>query len=447
MKLKGNKVFIFIIAVALMLALSLGACGGGGGGGGGSSDTGAASSGGSSSDSSGFTPKNENEILVGYVTAFTGPLSVFTEATYWIDEMCLDIINNEQGGIMVDGKQKKIRVIYGDSESDPTVASEVAQKLVLDDGIDILVGAWTPANSGPVSAVGERYGIPTYISNSPAESWIESGGPYYWAMGTLFYMEDLLTDVIGAFEKLDTNKTVGYLYDSEVDGVVISAMLRPMLESKGYTIVDPGRFPMDTADYTSIIKQLQAGDCDIVMANMIGPQFATAWKQFFENNYIPRAMNIGKAVHFQADADMLGEGRANGLITETLWDRSFPFYSPLIDMTPEQLATKWEDEFNSQYPATMGYDVSLWEVLSDSLARAGTTEPEALRTAILATNMDCIYGHLEFDENQVAKVPCITVQWHHGDRWSYEKTIVSAVTRPEIPTEQPFIIPNTTQVR
>ena len=430
MELRGKKVIAIILVLALALTLSLGACGGGGGT--------SSKSGGSSSDGGG-------EVLVGYVTAFTGPLSVFTVATKWVDEMCLDVINNQNGGVDVDGAKKKIRVIYGDSESNATTASEVAQKMVLEEKVDILVGAWTPENSGPVSAVGERYKIPTYISNSPAESWIESGGPYYWAMGTLFYMRDLLTDVIGALKKLDTNKKVGFLYDSEVDGVVISAMLKPMLEAEGFEVFDPGRFPMDTSDYTNIIQQLQNADCDIVMANMIGPQFATSWKQFNENNYIPKAFNIGKAVHFQADADSLGEGLGNGLLTEVLWDRSFPFTSPLIGLSADELCQKWEDENGTQFPATMGYDVSLWEVLYDGLNRAGTTEPEALREAILATDIDSIYGHLKFDENQVAKVPCVTVQWHFGDKWSYEKTIVSTVTMPSIPSEQPFIMPNTTQ--
>ena len=105
----------------------------------------------------------------------------------------------------------------------------------------------------------------------------------------------------------------------------------------------------------------------------------------------------------------------------------------------------WEDEEGTQYPATIGYDISLWEVLNDSLVRAGTTDPELLRAAILATDIDSIFGHLSFDANQVAKVPCFTAQWHSSDKWWYEKTIVSTVTMPAIASEQPFVLPNTTR--
>ena len=442
MKIKGKKAIVIAIVFALILALSLGACTGSGTGTGGDANAGNDTANSSANDASAAA---DDEILIGYVTAFTGPLSVFTVATKWVDDKCLDVINNQNGGIKVGDKTYKLRVLYGDTQSDPAKATEVATKMVTDDKVNILVGAWTPDNTAPVSAVGERYKIPTYISNSPAESWINSGGPYTWAMGTLFYMKDLETDNIGSLKKLDTNKKVGFVFDSEVDGMTIAPMLQPMLEEEGFTVFDPGRFPKATTDYTDIIRKLQAEDCDIVVANMIGPDFQVLWKQFHEAGYVPKAFNIGKAVHFQADADALGEGLANGLMSEVLWDRSFPYTSPLLNVSCDEISQEWEDTQGTQFPATLGYDISLWEVLSDALSRANSLDPADIRDAILATDIDSIYGHLKFDENQVAKVPCVTVQWLTGDTWSYEKTIVSTVTIPEIPAKDPIIIPDTTQ--
>ena len=445
-RLRSKKAIVTAVVVALALTLSLGACDGGGG----RSSNGGSNGGGNAGEpvplsSGGAAPESVDEIILGYVTSFTGPLSGFTVATKWVDEMCLGVINNEWGGIEVDGSKKKIRVIYEDTESNVEAAKDIAKATVLEKKVDILVGAWTIGNTVPVSEIGEQYGVPTYILNSPAESWIAGGGPYYWAMGTLYYTEDLLTNAIGAFKKLDSNQKVGFVFDGEADNVEISTMLKPMLEEEGFTVYDPGRFAADTEDYADIIRKLQAENCDLIIANMTGSQFTAAWKQFNDNDYIPKAFNIGKAVRFQSDVEALGPGLGNGLISEAFWDRSFPFTSPLIGLSCEELAQKWEDGQGSQFPATLGYDVSLWEVLSDALKRAGTTEPEALRRAILETDVDSIYGHLKFDENQVAKAPCVAAQWHKGEKWPYEKTIVSAVTMPSIPSEQPFIMPNATQ--
>jgi len=433
MRSRGKKFIAIAVVLVLVFVLMLGACGNDGDG------RLPASSGGGASVASG------DDILIGYVTAFTGPLSGFSAATEWANSVCIGVINDEFGGIEIDGERRKIRVIYGDSESDPVKASEIAQKLVLEDGVDILVGAGGLANIGPVSAAGEHHGIPTYVLNSQADSWIESGGSYHWSIGTLFYLEDMLSDVVGALSRLDTNKKVGFVFDSEIDGVIISSMLKPMLEEAEFTIFDPGRFPAELSDYTRLIGQIQAEDCDIVVANMTNPQFANAWGQFHENNYIPKAFNIGRAISSQADAEALGEDMAHGLISEAFWDRSFPFTSTLLGMSADALASAWEEENGTQFPATLGYDVSLWEVLYDALTRARTLSPDAVRSAILATSIDSIYGHLSFDENQVARVPCVAVQWHRGETWPYEKAVASSVSRPEIRTGPIFAMPDTTQ--
>lgn len=425
MKKTSKKIVVLALAMVMILSISLAGCGG--------EDSGSSSNGGGEATS----------IKIGYVAPFTGPLSVFTVATKWAEEKCLAVINDEQGGIEIDGKKIPIEIIYGDSESDPTKASEVSQKLVLEDKVDILVGAWTPDTTMSVAATGEKNKIPTYISNSPADSWL-SGGPYHWSMGAMFYLEGFLSDAVNAFDKLDTNKTVGFIYDNEVDGVTMAPLIQEMFEAKGFTVVDPGRFPKGTNDYTSLINELRNGGCEVVIANMIGPDFQVLWKQMNSQGYIPKGFNIGKAVHFQADVDALGEGMANGIMSEVLWHRDFPFSSPVLGLTCEELASLWEEEQGTQYPATIGYDVTLFEILSDALTRAGTLDKETVREAILATDMDTSYGHLTFDDNQVAEVPCVTVQWLEGETWSYEKSIVASDSFPIIPAVDPVIIPNTT---
>ena len=117
----------------------------------------------------------------------TGPLSIFMGSTPWVEELCLDAINNVNGGVYIEeaGEKLPIRVIYADTESDSNKAMEVATKLVTENKVDILVGAWTPVGSNPISAVGERYETPVFTFGAPEESWLE-GGPYNWATGMHF---------------------------------------------------------------------------------------------------------------------------------------------------------------------------------------------------------------------------------------------------------------------
>jgi branched-chain amino acid transport system substrate-binding protein len=435
-----KKWSLWLLAAMLIVMIALAGCGDSGGGTSGDNAGNETSSGNSDGKAS-----TGDTIKIGYVAPFTGPLSTHTQVTEWASDMVLEIINEQEGGIEVDGSKKKVEIIYADSESDANKASEAASKLATEDEVDILVGAWTPDTSMPVSGVGERYGIPTYINNSPAQSWLE-GGPYYWSMGCMFDTYGLLTSYIGAWDKLDTNKKVGFVFDSEVDGVTWSAWLVENLENYGYTVgYDGDRFPKGTSDFTNIIAQFKEQDCDILVANMTNPEFKIFWSQLNASGYMPKAMTIGKGIQFVEDCDALEPDSANGIITELHYTRDFPYESPLLGKSGAEIMDQWVAEKGKQCPMTVGYDFSCLEVLTDSLKRAGTTEPEALRTAMLATDLDTLYGHLAFTDEQVAYPPNVTVQWTSGGEWTYDPITVSTVNFPIITSKDPVVLPNTTQ--
>ena len=424
---------IVALVLALALCLSLAACSGGDKGGSGNK-------GGGSVDGA-----SKEEIVIGYVGPFTGALSMFTADFDWLSKQAVEAINAD-GGIYIESYDKTlpVRVVIADSESNPTTASEVAQKLVLEQGVDVLCGGWTPDTTAPVSAVAEKNGIPCLLSNSPAESW-QASGNYEWSYGIMFSVEDMMASYADALDKLDTNKKVGFLFDSEVDGVTFSAALEKELKARGYEIVDPGRFPMSTTDYTSIITQFKDAGCDIVAGNQILPNFTTAWQQFHQLGYVPKAMIIGKAIAYGSDVAALGNDIGNGLLTEIHWDRSYPYTSTLLGLTAEELAQKWESEFNSQYTGTsMGYNLALFEVLDIALSNCKDLEPATIRQAISEVSYDGIYGHLDAQGTHVFKVPLVTGQWVQSDTWDYEAVIVGNGNYPEVETVDPIIIPGTT---
>ncbi|SHJ73283.1 ABC transporter substrate-binding protein [Parasporobacterium paucivorans] len=408
---KITKVFALLLSLVLLVPAVLAGCGSGG-----------------TDETTSGAGTDKTEIVIGYVAPFTGPLSMFTVNFDWVMEKSLEKINAD-GGIYIKAYDKKlpVRVIKADSESNATKASEVASKLVLDDKVDILTGSWTPETSTPVAAIAERYQVPCLISNSPADSWL-AGGPYTWSYGIMFYVEDMMTSYIDALDKLgENNKKVGFLFDSEVDGVTFSAMLAKMLPERGYEVVDPGRFTMATTDYTNIITQLKSADCDIVIGNQILPNFTTAWGQFKQLGYVPKAMIIGKAIAYGSDVAALGEGMGEGLMTENHWDRTLPFTSSLLGLTCEEIAAAWETEKGTQYPATsLGWDIALFEVLNETFTSCENLEPATIRDAIAAVDYEGVYGKLSFDEKHIMAVPLSTAQWTKSDKWQYEANIVAA---------------------
>lgn len=420
---KATRMLSLLLALVLITATTLVGCGGGGS----------------------ASKDDKTEIVVGYVAPFTGAISAHTVAFDWVMKQAVEKIN-EDGGIYIKKYDKKlpVRIVKADSESSTTKASEAATKLVQNEKVDILCGAWTPDTSISVAAVAERNKIPCLLENSPADSWL-TGGPYTWSYGMMFYVDDLMEGYIDALDKLDTNKKVGFLFDGEVDGVTWSGMLAKLLPERGYTVVDPGRFPMATTDYTNIITQLKNADCDILLANQITPNFTTAWQQFKQLDYVPKAVIVGKALQFATDVEALGNDIGIGIMSERHWDRSYTFKSSLLDYDCEQFAAAWESEKGSQYPFTLGYDLAFFEVLQKALEGCEDLEPETIRDAIGKVDYEGIFGALSFNKDHVMRAPVYTSQWIQGDTYPVQSKVISLGNFPGISQENdPIYMPGYT---
>lgn len=393
------------------------------------------------------TPNDQKEekefILIGRVNPTTGPLAGFGEGTPTVEEMAIEKINAD-GGIYIKEYDKKIplKLIAVDSESNPTKASEAATKLVLQDKVDLLITAHTPDTTVPVSAVAERYQIPTISVDSPVDVWL-TGGPYTWVFHTGFVVESLNSVFLDMWDLVDTNKKVGFLFGSDPDGSYISGVIKEQAEARGYTCIDPGRFPQGTKDYTTIINQFKKEGVDIVTGNMITPDFATAWQQMHQQGFVPKVMTMGKAPLFPTDVASFGNDLGEGVTTEVWWSENHPYTSSLTGQSAMELANWWTETTDKQPSAVLGFKHAAIEIAVDALTRAQTLDKEQLRDAIKATNLDTIIGHIQYNDENYSESMLVGGQWTKGDTWDWEMNIISNKQAPEVPLadDKMFFVP------
>ena len=81
-----------------------------------------------------------DHILIGRPLPITGPVSVFAQATPWVDNKAVAEMNKD-GGFYIKEYDKKllVKVKLVDTESDPTKAGDLGSKLILNDNVDINV--------------------------------------------------------------------------------------------------------------------------------------------------------------------------------------------------------------------------------------------------------------------------------------------------------------------
>ncbi len=398
-------------------------------------------------------------IKIGYVSPKTGPLASFAEPD---DYIIAGIKETVGAGIVNNGVTYPIEIIEKDSQSDPNRAAEVANELILDDGVDMILSANTPETTNPVTAACEANGVPCISSVTPWQPYLlrdpnippDQTKPFQWSYHFFWGLEDIIAVYQDMWSQVDNNKTVGFLMPNDGDGQSWSSTavgFPTALNPAGWTIVDPGRYETGSQDFTSQINAFKNGNVEVLTGVPIPPDFTTFWTQAAQQGFKPKAASIGKALLFPAAVEALGPDLGQGLSSEVWWSPSHPFTSSLTGASAKELADGYTADTGRQWTQPIGFAHAVFEVGIDALKRASDIDSKAaVRDAIKATDLDTVVGHIAWDgkglppfaAQNVAKTPLVGGQWVKGTgKFPYELVIVSNKDHPEIPaggTMQPI---------
>ena len=430
---KLKKVAALVLAAVFAIGL-LAACGNKGG------DTPAPAGSGSSSSAGG-----EAVIKIGYVSPVTGPLSHFSVG---MDNTIKNVeAKMNEKGYDIGGVHYSVKIIKGDSESDPVKAAEVAKKLVQSDGCQILLGEWTPDTMNPVSEAAEQLKVPCIVDGGPDISWT-AAGPYDYSFACAMRYEKQVKEYFEAFEKMDTNKKIGLVLDSSMDGVGMLELVKAKAAEYGYTIVNPDANELaqeGATDFTAIVQKIQAEGADIMLASLLGFQLSGLWANVDSLGYHPKFVILSKGMHFSSDVLTLtnAAGECTGAYTciETQWTREYPFTSSLLGKTAEELSADFEENVKEAPDVTIGWDYVFFDLIDQALKTTKSLSSEDLVAALEAIQgFDCIYGTLSCDDEHVFETPITFGQWVPDEKWGLHKVVTSCSSVPEAePIMQPQV--------
>ena len=420
-----------ILALLLTLAMvfSLVSC---------SSDTGGSSGGGTDSGtqqsdagSSGDTGDVPSSIKVGVISCATGVLAAMGEGTQWTIDYFTDYINNELGGIYFEDYDAKlpVEVTFYDNESSVTKASELTAKAITDDQVDILLACHTPDLVVPISTVADSYGVPCICFDCPLGPWL-ANGPFQWAFLAHTDSPTYVTAYSSIWEEAgyvagEPNATIGLIFANDTDGSVLSPEYKACLEEDGWTCFDPGLYTAGTTDYSNLIQQYKDNNIEVIFGTMTNPEFAAFWVQCQQMGYAPKVVVVGKAYMLESQAMTVGAELMDGICLEGWWHEAFPNTSDMTGLSNQDFAALDEVQTGIKCSAPEAADFASWDVLIDALTRASNLEPETVRAAIAATDLNTVMGHVTYGEDNGGVLPCVGCQWVLQDDGTLKQEIVS----------------------
>ncbi|MBN3785996.1 ABC transporter substrate-binding protein [Burkholderia sp. Ac-20353] len=379
------------------------------------------------------------QIRIGFVSPQTGPLAAFSEP----DDFTIEQIRQAlRAGIKVAGRTYPVEIIYKDSQSNSSRAADVTNELILNDKVDLVVAASTPATTNPVADQCELNGVPCITTDTPwqAHFFGRGGSPkkgFDWTYHFFWGLEDIVGTFTSMWAQIPTSKVVGALWPNDSDGNIWGDAQKgfpPILARKGFTLVDKGRFHLPSDNFSAYIADFKRRDAAIVTGVIPPPDFANFWSQAGQQGYRPKVVTVAKACEFPAVIQSFGE-RAAGLSVEVWWSPDHPFRSSLTGVNCQQLAQSYSQKTGHSWCMPLGFKHALFEVAIDALRRSADLTPEAIRNAIRETNLSTIVGQVNFRAGpiqNIAKTPLAGGQWKKRKK-GFELTLVDNSQAPMIP--------------
>lgn len=308
-------------------------------------------------------------IVLGMVKAESGPFAFFDTAGENGARVALKEIGR-QGGIL----GCPIKVIGGNTQSDPALARQVAEDLIRE-GADIII---TPGDFDVgvgASQAAQEAGIPSFSFEASASAWSRAIKPYHF---TTAITE---TDQGRAISALATHRRWGSVWIVTNDAYnVFTATEKAFHDSYKGMIVGRDIVADDAADYSASISKIRAqqGNIGFIFLNDYFPHVGTFIRQL-------RAAGITLPVvgnqNFSTPALPATVGPV-GL--RNVFYVAQGFYEG-ADASPQAKAfTRGYTQHFGNFPpnanALAGYEGML--ILADALRRAGTTNPSALAAAL-----------------------------------------------------------------
>jgi branched-chain amino acid transport system substrate-binding protein len=282
---------------------------------------------------------------------------------------------------------------------------------VLRDHAVALLGPATVPVVMPTAVVAEQLRVPFLTSMTPVEEFAngdKEGWKYSWDLS--FDEQQQAADAARALASVPSNKKVVLFTDSEPDAVVERPLYEAAFQADGLDVVGDYTFPAGTTDFSSYIAEAKASGAQLLAGQMAPADGVALWKQLKSLSFRPQAAFLADASDASSWWRSLGRV-AQDTLSEGYWSPSQASAAQLAKIT-RTLGKKYAGSSNYA-SAAIGYAVA--EVLTDAIAKAGSTNAARLDAAISKTDTQTTAGLIKFSLfTHTATTPYYITQWQQG---------------------------------
>lgn len=341
-------------------------------------------------------------IRVGVTASLTGDFAELgrdqlTGIQMWADDL------NARGALL----GRKVEIVHYDDASDAAKSAALYERLISQDGVDLLLGPYSSALTLAASRVAERHNFPMVATGASSETIWDQG------FSNIFQIDAPAGDYMKLPLELANDKglkRIALVYaDTEFPREVAEGA-RKMAASHGMQIVFDEAYPQENLEFAGIAGRLKAAGPDVVLGGTYFNDSVELVRAIRKTGFRPEilVMTVGPA---QEDfGRQLGDD-ANDVMGAIAWMRSGKM--PLA----YDFSFRYKEKYGHNAAVHAAYGYGGGQVLEAAVRLAGALDRDAVREQLKTMKFRSLLGHYRVDETgrQIAKETYV-MQWQDGYR-------------------------------
>src|SRR6201991_4052511 len=344
-------------------------------------------------------------------------------------ETAVDIINNGHPGLgnlpVTKGPGlpglggAKVEVVFADNQGSPATGQNQALRLITEEKVVALTGAYQSGITLTASAIAEKYSIPFVNGESVAANLTERGFKWFFRTTPVagdfarIYL-DFLKDMKAAGAKVDN---IALVHENTEYGTSVANVITSVFKENGLGIAQDISYSANTTDVQSQVLQLKDKKPDVIIMVCYQSDAILYAKTMQALDYKPPMMVADNAGF--SDPSFI---KAVGKLAQGVFNRSSfaigPPGSPSF-LINEMYKKKSGDDMDD----TAARQMQGFFVLIDAIDRAKSTEPDKIQAALKATDLkpdQLIMGYkgVKFDDKgQNILASGLVIQLQDGENY------------------------------
>jgi branched-chain amino acid transport system substrate-binding protein len=337
----------------------------------------------------------QQEVKIGALYPLSGPTAQIGLDAVAALKTAVEIVNEGADLPLALAKNKglsglrgaKVVLVIVDHQGKPELGQSETERLISQEKVHAIIGAYFSSVTAAGSQAAERAGIPFVNADSTQPALTQRGLKYFFrTTPTDENFSELMFNFLKDFGEKSGQKfqSVSLFHEDTAYGTDSAKVQDRLARERGFRVLEKIAYKAQTTSLTAEVQRLKAANADVLMPSSYTSDTFLLLRTAKDLDYNPKLI-VAQNAGFTDPTFISTMGKdAEGAITRSPYNADLESRIPVLPKINAIFRKHSNGRDLSDVPARNFTGIM---TLLDAINRAGSTEPEKIRSALAATNI------------------------------------------------------------